>query len=376
MFKKVNSNKNGVIEYAIDTEEDLEKLPRKETDNTVYAILNKDGKRLVYLYSKEEKDYILINGDLEEINKEINNINEQLETMVNKTGGNVFIVGDDIESNGLVNVTKKLQGLLDNAKKIGSIELVFPEGIFLIDTLFIYPNTKITMTPNTVLLRDKNMITNVGGASTRMFVNQDSDKHLGTDYNSGYIEFNGGCINGNWGEDTIDFRPNYYVCACMSFAHLSRLIIKDVNFKDAANSDHIIDCSGNNNVLIENCTFEGVTANVGSSDIFYTEMIQIDHTGGFSPSIDSNLPTQNVTIKNCTFKPNFNNAKSICCLPIGGHSCLNELPYNNIVIENCDFINPLDKESYSLFTLLNVKNVKLINTRYYINTNLVTGLIN
>lgn len=86
MFKKVNSNKNGVIEYAIDDVEDLNKLPRKETDNTVYAILNKDGKRLVYLYSKAEKDYILINGggDLEEINREINSINEQLEDIANK----------------------------------------------------------------------------------------------------------------------------------------------------------------------------------------------------------------------------------------------------------------------------------------------------
>ena len=50
MIRKINSNKNGVIEYAIDNVEDLNNLPRKETDNTVYAILNKDGKRLVYLY--------------------------------------------------------------------------------------------------------------------------------------------------------------------------------------------------------------------------------------------------------------------------------------------------------------------------------------
>ena len=56
MFKRVNSNKNGVIEYSIDNIEDLDKLPRKETDNTVYAILNKNGKRVVYLYSKAAKD--------------------------------------------------------------------------------------------------------------------------------------------------------------------------------------------------------------------------------------------------------------------------------------------------------------------------------
>ena len=77
MFKRVNSNKNGVIEYSIDSIEDLDILPRKETDNTVYAILNKDGKRLVYLYSKELKDYIFINGDLEGINIELENIVEK-----------------------------------------------------------------------------------------------------------------------------------------------------------------------------------------------------------------------------------------------------------------------------------------------------------
>lgn len=52
MFKRVNSNKYGVIEYIIDDVEDLDKLPRKETDNTVYAVLNKNGKKLVYLCPK------------------------------------------------------------------------------------------------------------------------------------------------------------------------------------------------------------------------------------------------------------------------------------------------------------------------------------
>ena len=98
MIKKVNRNKLGVIEYSITSEEDLEKLPRKETDNTVYAILNKNGKRLIYLYSKELKDYILINGDLEGINVELENINEQLDNIEKKQDwfseefkGNTFV---------------------------------------------------------------------------------------------------------------------------------------------------------------------------------------------------------------------------------------------------------------------------------------------
>lgn len=87
MFRRVNNNKFGVIEYAIDSEEDLLDLPREDTNNAVYSILRKDGKNLIYLYSKEIKDYILINGNLEKINVELENINEQLEhieTEVNK----------------------------------------------------------------------------------------------------------------------------------------------------------------------------------------------------------------------------------------------------------------------------------------------------
>lgn len=121
MFKKVNSNKNGVIEYSIDSVEDLDKLPRKETDNTVYATLNKNGKRLIYLYSKAVKDYILINGDLEEINKEINNINEQLDNIANNTLQTKTLKGYAIQftQNSDFDVTMLRTDLLNKIKEIG-----------------------------------------------------------------------------------------------------------------------------------------------------------------------------------------------------------------------------------------------------------------
>ena len=95
MIKKINSNKNGVIEYSIDSVEDLDKLPRKETDNTVYAILNKDNKRLVYLYSKAEKDYILINGDLEEINEQLDKKANLNEVFIKEQGININDFDED-----------------------------------------------------------------------------------------------------------------------------------------------------------------------------------------------------------------------------------------------------------------------------------------
>ena len=59
MIKKVNKNKFGVIEYSITNADDLEKLPKGDTDNSVYAV---DDNNNVYLYSKKANDYILING--------------------------------------------------------------------------------------------------------------------------------------------------------------------------------------------------------------------------------------------------------------------------------------------------------------------------
>lgn len=59
MIKKVNKNKFGVIEYSITNAEDLEKLPKGDNDNSVYAV---DDNNKVYLYSKKANDYILING--------------------------------------------------------------------------------------------------------------------------------------------------------------------------------------------------------------------------------------------------------------------------------------------------------------------------
>ena len=59
MIKKVNKNKVGVIDSSITREEDLEKLPKGDTDNTVYAV---DDNNKVYLYSKKANNYILING--------------------------------------------------------------------------------------------------------------------------------------------------------------------------------------------------------------------------------------------------------------------------------------------------------------------------
>ena len=75
MYKKINKNKLGVIEYSIDREEDLDDIKIDNVDNTVYATMNDNGKEMIYLYSSYAKKWILIN----DVQVELNSINEQLD---------------------------------------------------------------------------------------------------------------------------------------------------------------------------------------------------------------------------------------------------------------------------------------------------------
>ena len=78
MYKKINKNKLGVIEYSIDIEEDLDDIKFDNVDNTVYATMNSNGKELIYVYSSYAKKWILINDTQEEINS----ISEQLDNNI------------------------------------------------------------------------------------------------------------------------------------------------------------------------------------------------------------------------------------------------------------------------------------------------------
>ena len=80
MYKKINKNRFGVIEYAIDKKEDLDDIKIDNIDNTVYATMNDNGNELIYLYSSYAKKWILINNV-----KEIDSINKQLDNKADKT---------------------------------------------------------------------------------------------------------------------------------------------------------------------------------------------------------------------------------------------------------------------------------------------------
>ena len=234
MFKRVNSNKNGVIEYAIDSVEDLEKLPRKETDNTVYAILNKDGKRLVYLYSKAEKDYILINGDLEEINEEINSINEQLDN-IEAQRVNVNNLG--LYASFSEDATNKLQEIINNNTK-----LYFPNGRYIISKPIMLKSNIDILCDNGAEFFLKDM------SKCIMF-----DTNLASTYEN--ITINGGLYNGNdYGQGEQSSEGVFNFSNAFRFYNVKNLNVTNIKLKDIRG--HAIQHWNCNEVLFENIIFD------------------------------------------------------------------------------------------------------------------------
>ena len=81
MIKKVNKNKFGVVEYLIEDMEDLKNLPKKDTDNTAYAIMRKGNEKLIYLYSSSTKEWMLISEDLSSIKSSLEDMASDIEEL-------------------------------------------------------------------------------------------------------------------------------------------------------------------------------------------------------------------------------------------------------------------------------------------------------
>ena len=136
MIKKVNKNKFGVIEYLIEDMEDLKNLPKKDTDNTAYAIMRKGNEKLIYLYSSSTKEWILISEDLSSIKSSLEDMASDIEEL--KQG--------DIETD-LTDYAKK-SDLEVKVDKVNGKSLILDSEITRLATVKNYDDTKIKNTLN------------------------------------------------------------------------------------------------------------------------------------------------------------------------------------------------------------------------------------
>lgn len=122
--------------------------------------------------------------------------------------------------------------------------------------------------------------------------------------------------------------------SCFAVLHTK---IRNITFRDCYNG-HVIQVAGSDNVLIENCRFEGQSFR-GSGDKT-RELLQIEPgtVKGYPYTLVQNkAPSTNVTIRNCYFGGSENTPHYMAA--IGTHSQQAGVKCSDIVIEDCTFDN-------------------------------------
>lgn len=148
----------------------------------------------------------------------------------------------------------------------------------------------------------------------------------------------------------------------------------NVDFYELSQANHLLDMSGCGSVLIQNCTFHGMSlpekykptqykqiASDDTNNNVNLELVQIDVSNGIENAGmgDTDVePCNNVIIENCVFTTS-DNANSVNYRPIGMHTppknnLGTKLYYENIVIRNNKFYNTLGR-AICLFATKNAR---------------------
>ncbi|MFK4461630.1 right-handed parallel beta-helix repeat-containing protein [Bacillus safensis] len=186
------------------------------------------------------------------------------------------------------NFTKALQAALELSKDRPIWLYIPPGGYTLRERVRIYKNTHITLQAGATIKR---------GFVGSMFVNGDSNESF-----TGYNGHGNLIIDGQGAIDSMGHEIKEQ-CSIFGFAHASGIIMRDITLRNVCGG-HALDCAGNENVLIDNVTFEGFADYVG--DRWFSAAVQVDlmrsasNFGAFG-SYD-HTPTRNLTMQNCTVR--------------------------------------------------------------------------
>ncbi|WP_342487464.1 right-handed parallel beta-helix repeat-containing protein [Bacillus sp. FSL R7-0675] len=152
----------------------------------------------------------------------------------------------------------------------------------------IYKNTHITLQAGATIKR---------GFVGSMFVNGDLNESF-----TGYKGHGNLIIDGQGTIDSMGHEIKQQ-CSIFGFAHASGIIMRDLTLKNVCGG-HALDCAGNENVLIDNVTFEGFADYVG--DRWFSAAVQVDlmrSSGNFGAfGAYDHTPTRNLTMQNCTIR--------------------------------------------------------------------------
>ncbi|WP_342490536.1 right-handed parallel beta-helix repeat-containing protein [Bacillus sp. FSL M8-0266] len=210
---------------------------------------------------------------------------DQLEKKVNDM---LSIVSLQPFLNKYGNFTKALQAALEIAKDRPIWLYIPPGGYTLRERVRIYKNTHITLQAGATIKR---------GFVGSMFVNGDLNESF-----TGYKGHGNLIIDGQGTIDSMGHEIKQQ-CSIFGFAHASGIIMRDLTLKNVCGG-HALDCAGNENVLIDNVTFEGFADYVG--DRWFSAAVQVDlmrSSGNFGAfGAYDHTPTRNLTMQNCTIR--------------------------------------------------------------------------
>lgn len=242
-----------------------------------------------------------------------------------------FVKKYKIDLNTISDVTEVLQKAID--------ELPDDGVLFLQDGTYPLAGRIVFKENMTFKLSDNAILLNCSQDKNPMMAYNHPYKHNKAEGNSNII-IEGGIwdMNGQLDESgTPKNLPNAESINALGIGYGSNITIRNITFRDCYNG-HVIQVAGSDNVLIENCRFEGQSFR-GSGDKT-RELLQIEPgtVKGYPYTLVQNkAPSTNVTIRNCYFGGSENTPHYMAA--IGTHSQQAGVKCSDIVIEDCTFNN-------------------------------------
>lgn len=228
------------------------------------------------------------------------------------------------KGDGVTDDAPAIQKVLNMALTLGGIKIRIPSGTYALKSiLYVYSNTEIVMSKNTVLLRAAN--------TNSMFYNADpASSTTATLYNGhGNITIIGGTFDANIANFSA---VNNTICG---INHCRNLRFEGVTFKNIRDN-HALDINATDGLVIKDCKFLGFRLTNQSRN--YVEAIQLDVcTPGSFPAFGTydRTETKNVLIEGCYFGPS--DTEGSWATGIGNHGAVHDKWNHNITIRNNRF---------------------------------------
>ncbi|WIT25835.1 hypothetical protein [Bacillus phage SPO1L1] len=225
------------------------------------------------------------------------------------------------KGDGVTDDAPSIQKLLDLALTLGGIKIRIPSGTYALKSiLYVYSNTEIEMSKDTVLLRAAN--------TNSMFYNANpSSSTTATLYNGhGNITIKGGTFDANIANFST---VNNTFCG---INHCKNLRFEGVTFKNIRDN-HAMDINATDGLVVKDCKFLGFRLTNQSRN--YVEAIQLDVcTPGSFPAfgVYDRTETKNVLIEGCYFGPS--ETEGSWATAIGNHGAVHDRWNHNIIIRN------------------------------------------